>query len=51
MQYIESSSIEKLYTFTVTDKVMDELGRIMGRLMEIYVNKRFKSLEILETLL
>ena len=51
MQYIESSSIEKLYTFTVTDKVMDELGRIMGRLMEIYVNKSFKSLEILETLL
>ena len=51
MQYIESSSIEKLYTFTVTDKVMDELGEIMGRLMEIYVGKRFKSLEILETLL
>ena len=51
MQYIESSSIEKLYTFTVTDKVMDELERVMGRLMEIYVNRRFKSLEILETLL
>lgn len=51
MQYIESSSIEKLYTFTVTDKVMDELERVMGRLMEIYVNRRFKSLEILETLI
>ena len=51
MQYIESISIEKLYTFTVTDKVLDEMGRVMGRLMEIYVNKRFKSLEILETLL
>ena len=51
MQYIESISIEKLYTFTVTDKVMDELERVMGRLLEIYVNRRFKSLEILETLL
>ena len=51
MQYIESSSIEKLYTFTVTDKVMNELGRVMDRLMELYVGKHFKSLEILETLL
>ena len=51
MQYIESSSIEKLYTFTVTEKVLDELGRVMGRLMEVYVGRKFKSLEILETLL
>ena len=51
MQYIESSSIEKLYTFTVTDRVLGELGRVMGRLLEIYVGKRFKSLEILETIL
>ena len=51
MQYIESSSIEKLYTFTVTDKVLSELGEILKRLMEVYVGKRFKSLEILETLL
>lgn len=51
MQYIESSSIAKLYTFNVTEKVLDELGKIMGKLMETYVDKRFKSLEILETLL
>lgn len=51
MQYIESSSVEKLYTFTVTDKILGELGRVMGRLMEVYVGKRFKSLEILETLI
>ena len=51
MQYIESSSIEKLYTFTVTVKVLDELGKITERLMEVYVGKRFKSLEILETLI
>ena len=51
MQYIESSSIEKLYTFNVTEKVLAELGKVMGRLMEVYVGKKFKSLEILETLL
>ena len=51
MQYIESSSIGKLYTFTVTDKVLAEMEKVMGRLMEVYVGKKFKSLEILETLL
>ena len=51
MQYIESSSIEKLYTFNVTEKVLGELGKVMGRLMEVYVGKKFKSLEILETLM
>lgn len=51
MQYIESSSIEKLYTFTVTEKVLEELGKVMDRLMEVYVGKKFKSLEILKTLL
>lgn len=51
MQYIESSRIEKLYTFTVTDKVLEQLGKVMKRLTERYVDKKFKSLEILETLL
>ncbi len=50
MQYIESSKIEKLYTFTVSDKVMEELGKVMKRLTDLYVDKHFKSLEILETL-
>lgn len=50
MQYIESTKIEKLYTFTVSDKVMDELGKVMKRLIDIYVDKHFKSLEILDTL-
>lgn len=50
MQYIESSSIAKLYTFNVTEKVLNELGKVTGRLMEIYTDRKFKSLEILETL-
>ena len=51
MQFIESTKIEKLYTFNVTDRVLTELGQVMKRLMDIYVDKKFKSLEILETLL
>lgn len=51
MQYIESSKIEKLYTFVVSEKVLHELELVMERYMDVYVEKRFKSLEILETLL
>lgn len=51
MQYIESSKIERLYTFTVTDKVMEQLAKVLDRYREVYVEKSFKSLEILETLL
>ena len=51
MQYVESSTIEKLYTFVVSDSVLEELGRAMERYMDVYVDKKFKSLEILETLL
>lgn len=51
MQYIESSNIEKLYTFVVNEKVMNELGWIMQRYADVYIGKNFKSLEILNTLL
>lgn len=51
MQYIESSKIERLYTFVVSEEVLDELGRIMGRYLDVYVEKNFKSLEILQSLL
>lgn len=50
MQYIESSPIERLYTFLVSDQVLDELGQVMKRYTEVYVDKKFKSLEILESL-
>ena len=50
MQYIESSRIEKLYTFVVSDAVLEELGRVMERYLDVDVEKKFKSLEILETL-
>lgn len=51
MQYIESSQTERLYTFNVTDDVLFKLERLLTRYREVYVDKKFMSLEILETLL
>lgn len=51
MQFIENSKIEHLYTFAVKEKVLKELGTVMDRLIAVYVDRKFKSLEILETLL
>lgn len=50
MQYIISSPVEKLYTFVVKEEVLEQLGKVMGAYMDTYVDKRFKSLEILETI-
>lgn len=48
LQYIVSSTIEKLYTFTVSDEVLAQLRRILKQYISMYVDKKFKSLEILE---
>lgn len=48
LQYIVSAKVEGLYTFTVSDLVLKELGMVIGRYMDVHVEKRFKSLEILE---
>lgn len=48
LQYIVSSSIEKLYTFTVSEEVLSQLRRVLKQYIGMYVDKKFKSLEILE---
>lgn len=50
MQYVISSAVEKLYTFTVTEEVLQEFGRIVERFRRTYIDKSFKTLEILESL-
>ena len=47
MQYIISSPIEKLYSFTVTDEVLTELSMVMGRFSAGHIDKQFKSLEFI----
>ncbi len=50
LQYIAASSIEKLYTFTVTDKVLEQLKDVSAEYMKRFVGRDFKSLEVLKTL-
>lgn len=50
LHYIEESSVEKLYTFAVTEEVLRELTQISERYRRKFMEKQFKSLTILETL-
>ena len=50
MQYIISSRVEKLYTFTVTDSVLLQLQQVAKDYMKRFVGREFKSLEVLKTL-
>ena len=51
MQFVITSKIEKLYTFLVNDNILEEIGFILNRYMKLYIDKEFKSLEILNTIL
>jgi DNA repair protein RecO len=48
MQYIISTSIEKLYTFRVTNEVLAELKRCMKSYLDCYVEHEFKSLDMMK---
>lgn len=48
LQYIVSSSIEKLYSFAVTEEVLLELSMIAKKYTAYYVHHNFKSLQVLE---
>lgn len=48
VSYIVSSPVEKLYTFTVSDEVLGELGLLSARYRGISLDVAFRSLEILE---
>ncbi len=50
MDYIEFISVEKLYTFTVNEQVLNELRTIADYYRLKYMDREFKSLSILEDL-
>ena len=50
IHYIMSSTIEKLYTFTVSNSVLEELIWISERYRIRYIDREFKSLEMLSVL-
>lgn len=47
-RYVIRTGIEKLYTFAVSDKVLKEFGDIMDRHMKRYVDREFRTLELLK---
>lgn len=50
IEYIMNTTIEKLYTFTVSDAVLRELKNITTEYRQKYYDKKFNSLDIIETL-
>ena len=50
VSYIINSSIEKLYTFKVSETVLQEMIRISERYRLRYIDREFKSLEMLAVL-
>ena len=47
VHYIMNSTIEKLYTFTVSDVVLEEMITISEKYRRRYIDREFKSLEML----
>ena len=47
LQYIQSTPFNRLYNFNLKDEVFTELKRVADRFRDEYVDKKFKSLEIL----
>ena len=48
LQYIMYSSIEKLYSFTVTEEVIKEIEFVMKKYISRYIDRKFKSMDMLE---
>ncbi len=48
MQYILATPLEKLYTFTVSDEVLEELSNVMTWFLNKHVGHTMKSEEMLE---
>lgn len=50
LQYIASSPLDRLFSFAVSESVLEELRQVSTEYMRKYVGHAFKSLEVLQTL-
>ncbi len=48
MQFVAATPIQKLYTFKVSDQVYEKLAQIIDGHMNKVIDKKFKSMEILD---
>lgn len=50
VNFIVNTGVEKLYTFTVTPSVLGEMKKIADDYRKIFIDRQFKSLEIIDNL-
>ncbi len=50
LQYINAAPFGKLYNFSVSDSVLNELEKISKEFLAVYVDKKFNSAQIIESL-
>lgn len=48
MQYVIVSDIARLYSFAVSEQVLEELQKVLMQYAKLYINHTFKSLKVLE---
>ncbi|MCM1104552.1 MAG: DNA repair protein RecO [Clostridium sp.] len=50
VEYVTASSIEKLYTFTLKEEILEEYSAIMDGYRRRYIDRHFNSLDVLKEL-
>ena len=48
LQYIVTSPITRLFSFNVTDKVLEQMKGIINKYIKKHIDRKFNSLEFLE---
>lgn len=48
LQFIQAQTIEKLYTFRVSEIVLEELAKLNEQYLDTYIDRKFRSLKMFE---